>query len=115
MDHVPGVEVLDGGALADLQLVVEAPHLGELVVHPFIKADAVVVAALDHKRARGDQRGHFGVVEGAAHVPLPDLILVGVNVVHRHVGAHALAHPFIEVAAADAQAVVREHGRCAHR
>ncbi|OYX10667.1 MAG: hypothetical protein B7Z16_18245 [Algoriphagus sp. 32-45-6] len=62
----------------------------------------------------GDEGGHFGIVVGAAHVPLPDFIFAGGDVAHRHVGADALAHPFVEVATADAQAVIRENSRRAH-
>ncbi len=114
MDHVRAVEVLDGGAFADEEFVVEAADLGELVVHPFVSADAVVVASFDHERPRRDESGHLRVVEGPAHVPLPNFVFVCVDVAHRHIAADALAHPLIEVAAANAQAVVFEHRGRAH-
>jgi hypothetical protein len=62
VDGVWAVEVFDGGAVADTELVVEAAHFGELVVDPFIETDAVAVSAFDHERARGDEGCHFGVV-----------------------------------------------------
>ncbi len=37
------------------------------------------------------------------------------DVAHRHVGAHAFAHPFVEITGADRQTVIRQHGRDAHR
>ena len=95
VDRVRAVEVLDGRAVADEELIVEAADFGELVVHPFVDAHAVVVAALDHEGAWGDQCGHLRIVEGAAHVPFPDFILASGDVAHRHVRAHALAHPFV--------------------
>ena len=114
MDGVGAVEVLDGGAVADAEFVVEATDLGVFVVHPFVETHAVIVSALDHEGARGDEGGHLGIVERSAKVPLPNFILVGVEVAHWHVETDALADPLVEVARADRQAVVSEDGGDAH-
>ncbi len=114
MNRVRAIEMFDGSTITDLKLVIETADFSELIVHPFIGADAIVVSTFHHEGARGDEGGHFRIVEGAAEVPIPDLILAGVNVTHRHVRADTLAHPLIEIPTANAQTVIREHRRCAH-
>ena len=66
---------------------VEPADLGVLVGHPLVDADAVVVAALDHERPRGDQGGHLGVVERVAQVELEHLVLAGEHVAVAEVDA----------------------------
>lgn len=80
VNRVGSVEVFDGGAVAESEFGVESSDLGELVIDPRSGADCVIEAPFDHKRTRGDEGCHFGVVEVAAEVPLPDLVFADVDV-----------------------------------
>jgi len=64
MDRVRAVEKLDLSPIGDPQLCVETADLGVFVGDPFIGRHGVVVPALNHERARSDQRRHLAVIEG---------------------------------------------------
>ena len=59
---------------------VEKVHLRGFPRDGFIRRHAVEMASFDHERPRGDQRGHLGVVEGAAEIELEDFILAAPDV-----------------------------------
>ena len=80
IDRMRSVEEFDLGAVAEAEFVVEAADAGEFMGDPFVGRDAVVVSALDHERARRDERGHLGVVVGVREVPLEDLVFAGEEV-----------------------------------
>ncbi len=115
VDGVGTVEVFDGGVFADPELVIEAAHFGVLVIDPFIEPDSVAVTAFDHEGAGSDECSHFGIVRVVGEVPLPDLVLADENVAHWHGDGCAFSDPFIEITAADAEAIALEYGRGAHR
>ncbi len=114
VDGVWAVEVFDGDAITDSELVVEAANFCELVVDPFIESDSVTVAAFDHEGARCDEGCHLCVVGVSGEVPLPDFVFADEDVAHWHCDRCALANPFVEVSATDAETIAREHGRGAH-
>src|SRR5258708_6611086 len=82
VDGVWAVEPLDRRAVADAELVIAALHLRVFVADPFVEADAIIVAALDHERPRRDEHGHFRVIGRVREIPFRHLVLPG-----DHVGA----------------------------
>ncbi|MEY5014180.1 MAG: hypothetical protein RIS92_538 [Verrucomicrobiota bacterium] len=114
IDGVWAVEVFDGGSVADAELVVETAHFGELVVDPFIESDAVAMSAFYHEWAWGDEGCHFGVVGMTGEVPFPNFVFSDENVAHWHGVGCALANPFVEVSATDAEAIVGKNGGGSH-
>src|SRR5687767_13841661 len=49
VNRVRAVEIFDRGALGNLEIGVQQPHLGVLIRHTRVGAHAVTVAALDHE------------------------------------------------------------------
>src|SRR5437660_1087559 len=80
VDRVGAVEEFDGRAIADAERVVEPAHFGEFISDPFVRRDAVVVAAFNHERPRRDERGHFRVVERVAQIEFHHFIFSGVEI-----------------------------------
>src|SRR5436309_1039986 len=68
IDRVRPIEELDFAAVANAQLIIEAPHLGVFVSDPFVGRDAVIVATLDHEGPRCDQRRHLRIVKRIAQI-----------------------------------------------
>src|SRR4051812_28868976 len=102
VDRVRAGEPFDLAAVTDPELrLIQEPDLGELAADRVVGTDAVKVPALDHERPGGDQRGHLGVVEGTAQVPLENLVLIGPYITVRRARRGVLADPLVEVARAD--------------
>ena len=72
------------------------------------------MASFDHERPRTDQRGHFGIVERAAKIPLKNFVLARPDITEVVTSARVLQHPFVEVGRADGQTVIRHQCRNTH-
>ena len=94
------VKVFNSGAVLKGESVKEAADLCELIVHPFVPRDAVLVSALHHEGSRRDERRHFRIVKVAGKIPLPDFVLGSEHVTLWKIGANALADPLVKVATA---------------
>jgi hypothetical protein len=115
VDRVRSVEEFDFGAVAQAQLIVEAADLGVFPGHPLVGGNAVVVAPFDHERARRHEVGQLGVVGDMPHVPLEHFVFGREDVAVLVAVGRVFAHPLVEVAGADRQAIFRQHGRHANR
>ena len=74
IDRVRPIKKLDGGSIAQSQLHVVPPRLGEFISHPFIGRNAIVMAALDHEGSRKDQPAHLSVIERVAQIELGHVV-----------------------------------------
>src|SRR5205807_2335522 len=105
---VPASEEFDFRPLRYLQFGVQPAHLGVLIRHPFIKADAVIMAALDHEWPGRDERRHFGVAEGVVHVEVEDFVGVHEQVAGGEVECRRLPREVVEIGGADRQGVATD-------
>ena len=102
VNFVTAGKEFDGGPVGQFQAVlVEVEDFGVFVGDHFIKADTIVVAAFDHEGPRGDEIGHFGIVEGVAEVEFVHVVFHGPHVATIEVEGDTFADPFVEVAGAD--------------
>src|ERR1035441_4223090 len=83
VDGMAAVEELDGGLVANAQVVVEPPHFRVFAGDPFVQPNWVAVAALDHEWARRDERGHLRMTEGLAQVEVRHLVFAEERVAGR--------------------------------
>jgi hypothetical protein len=63
IDAVATLKELDLDSIRNTELSVQPTNLGELVRHPTISSNSIVVPSLDHEWAGRHQVGHLGVVE----------------------------------------------------
>lgn len=114
VNFVTAEEKLDLGHFRDLQHAVDVADAGVFMGHPFIEADAVVVAAFNHERPRRDQPRHLGIIIGIAQVKFIHLVLAGEHVAALPEQRDVLPDPLIEVAGADDGAVTAQQRPDAH-
>ena len=109
VDGVRSIKPLDLATPLQLQFsLVQVTHFCKFPANRFIGCDSVVMAALDHERPWRDEPGHLRVVEGAAQVPLKNLVLAGVHVAVRVARRGVLVHPLVEVRREIGRASCRE-------
>ena len=97
VDAVSAPEEVDRDAVRHSDLSVQPADFGELVRHPAVAADAVVMTAFDHERSREHQIGHLGVVKCLAEVPIRHLPFDGSHERKRLISCGNFACPLVEV------------------
>ena len=95
------IKIFNFRALGDAEVGIQPANLGELIRHPFVWSDSIFVAALDHERARRNQRGHLGVVKRMAEIELKHFVFTGEQITVAGIDGDILFYPFIKIRRAD--------------
>jgi hypothetical protein len=98
-------EEFDFGLLRNLEHAVDIANAGVFMRHPFIQADAIVVAAFDHERPGRDQPRHLCIIIGVGQVEFVHVVLAGEHVAVLPEQRDVFPNPFVEVAGADDRTV----------
>lgn len=115
IDRVRSIEPLDFTPVTDFQFsLVEVANLAEFVADPFVLAHPIKVTPFDHEWSWADERSHFGIIEGAAQVPLKDLVFTVPDVAEVVPAGGVLEHPFVKVCRANGETVISDQGGNPH-